>query len=131
MFETHTLTLVKITCCKCGILFGVPRHWRNKRKEDHNGFYCPNGHCQYFSSDSDVERLEKQNKQLEARNSHLNDQLESTQKSRNAYMGHLNRTKKRIAAGVCPCCRRTFQNVAKHMANQHPSYNRNKEITND
>jgi hypothetical protein len=26
----------------------------------------------------------------------------------------------RVSAGVCPCCNRTFQNVARHMKTKHP-----------
>jgi hypothetical protein len=27
-----------------------------------------------------------------------------------------------VANGVCPCCNRTFQNLARHMAGKHPDY---------
>jgi hypothetical protein len=30
------------------------------------------------------------------------------------------RIEKRIHAGVCPCCNRTFQNLARHMNTKHP-----------
>ncbi len=30
--------------------------------------------------------------------------------------------KNRIKHGVCPCCKRTFQNIAKHIATKHPGY---------
>jgi len=32
------------------------------------------------------------------------------------------RLKTRIACGVCPCCKRTFQNLYRHMRNKHPKY---------
>jgi len=32
------------------------------------------------------------------------------------------RLKKRIACGVCPCCKRTFTNLARHISGQHPEY---------
>lgn len=32
------------------------------------------------------------------------------------------RTKNRVAKGVCPCCNRSFTNLAKHMAGQHPDF---------
>jgi uncharacterized small protein (DUF1192 family) len=47
---------------------------------------------------------------------------ESAKRSRNAYKGLFGRTKKRVAAGVCPCCNRTFENLARHMAGEHPGY---------
>jgi hypothetical protein len=32
------------------------------------------------------------------------------------------RLKQRVAAGVCPCCNRTFTNLAEHMAGQHAEF---------
>jgi hypothetical protein len=32
----------------------------------------------------------------------------------------LRRIQKRTAAGVCPCCNRTFQQLARHMKTRHP-----------
>lgn len=32
------------------------------------------------------------------------------------------RLKKRAAAGTCPCCKRSFSNMATHMRKQHPAY---------
>ncbi len=30
--------------------------------------------------------------------------------------------RERIVSGVCPCCNRTFQNLARHIAGQHPDF---------
>jgi Fe-S oxidoreductase len=35
------------------------------------------------------------------------------------------RIKTRVANGVCPHCNRTFQNLARHMASQHPDCQHN------
>ncbi|HEX9950777.1 MAG TPA: hypothetical protein VGB53_03340 [Rubricoccaceae bacterium] len=45
-------------------------------------------------------------------------QVEAERQKRRAaaQKGAHTRTKKRIAAGVCPCCNRTFQDLARHMA---------------
>jgi len=40
--------MTNTTCPSCGIYFGMPDHYYNKRKEDHGEFYCPNGHSIYF-----------------------------------------------------------------------------------
>jgi hypothetical protein len=34
----------------------------------------------------------------------------------------IKRIKKRAAAGTCPCCQRSFSNMATHMKRQHPDY---------
>ena len=30
--------------------------------------------------------------------------------------------KNRVAASVCPCCKKTFKQLAAHMKNKHPNY---------
>jgi hypothetical protein len=27
-----------------------------------------------------------------------------------------------VKHGVCPCCKRTFENLARHMKGQHPTF---------
>lgn len=45
-----------------------------------------------------------------------------TEYQRRAQKGQNTRLKKRIAAGVCPCCNRSFANLREHMAGQHPDF---------
>ena len=44
------------------------------------------------------------------------------ERSRSAIKGQLTRAKRRISKGVCPCCNRTFQNLANHISEKHPDY---------
>lgn len=126
---TYTGTLTVIECYKCHMDFGMTVELCQARRDDHEVFWCPNGHRQHFSGKSEEEKLRRQlqatqdeaNYQAE-RARQANERAASLDKSRNAYKGHLKRTKKRIAAGVCPCCNRTFQNLGKHMSGQHPDY---------
>ena len=32
------------------------------------------------------------------------------------------RLKNRVGKGVCPCCNRSFANLKRHMASQHPEF---------
>ena len=48
--------LITDTCLTCGIEFAYPRAVYEKLTECHNTFYCPNGHKQYFSGKSDLEK---------------------------------------------------------------------------
>lgn len=36
--------------------------------------------------------------------------------------GVATRLKNRAAHGVCPCCNRTFQQLARHMSAKHPDF---------
>lgn len=42
--------------------------------------------------------------------------------SARAYKGAATKARKRAKAGTCPCCKRTFQQLARHMASQHPDF---------
>ena len=57
-----------LTCCECGIVFGlskdVEEHWR----KSHKTFYCPNGHGQAWNGptekDKELESLRTEVKEL-------------------------------------------------------------------
>lgn len=124
-----TVELEAITCSACGIVFAFDVTSMQERRRDHQTFYCPHGHSQYFPGESDVERLKKQLKQerhagdqLRAEVTYERDQRQATERSLRATKAAHTRTKKRIANGVCPCCSRTFQNLSEHMQNKHPSF---------
>jgi hypothetical protein len=34
----------------------------------------------------------------------------------------MTKLRKRVANGVCPCCKRKFSNVVLHMRQEHPEY---------
>jgi hypothetical protein len=124
-----TVEMEAITCSECGIVFAFDANYMQRRRRDHQTFYCPRGHSQYFPGESDVEQLKKQLKlerhaadQLRAEVTYERDQREATERSLRGTRAALTRTKNRIAAGVCPCCSRSFQNLAEHMANKHPAF---------
>lgn len=39
-----------------------------------------------------------------------------------ARKGQVTRLKNRAAAGVCPCCTRSFENLRRHMTTKHPTF---------
>jgi hypothetical protein len=42
--------------------------------------------------------------------------------SARAYKGQATRLRNRAKAGVCPCCKRTVSQLARHMASKHPDF---------
>jgi len=118
---TMTKTFTVMTC-SCGVSYALDDNFIESKRESHKTFYCPNGCSLHYPSDNKEERLRVQLHNANARNSHLSDQLDSTQRSRDAYKGHATRVKNRIKKGVCPCCTRHFVNVERHMKSQHPNF---------
>lgn len=128
---SHTLTLTTETtfviedCCSCGIQFGMPAdHVKNLRR-DHSWFYCPNGHTQHYTAKSDAElRREAERKAASAIEDARIARMEADEarmKLRKAE-AEAKRIAKRSAAGVCPCCNRSFVQLARHMKSQHPNH---------
>src|SRR5262245_9322902 len=108
---TYSDTLV-VTSCWCGIHVAVPENLlRHVRNDSRSGICCPLGHTFHFSDDYRT-RYERERKRVEA----TRELLAAEERSHAATRGHLTRTRKRTAHGVCPCCKRTFQQLARHMA---------------
>ena len=125
---TCTTTHVLVECCHCTALTGLPRRLYERCYDNEDGsFYCcqcgtKQGWGEGFGGSSKLQKERRRREQADARARAALDQAEAAERSRRAVKGHLTRTKKRIAGGVCPCCNRSFQNLARHMAGQHPDY---------
>lgn len=110
-----------ISCAACGMVFWVPAHWDKSRREDKKGFVCPNGHSLSYNA-TELDRLKKQLEQEKAATEAQRQRADREERRRVAMAGQVTRIKNRVANGVCPCCNRTFQNLAAHMAGQHPDW---------
>jgi DNA repair exonuclease SbcCD ATPase subunit len=71
------------------------------------------------------ERAERN--EAERRSAAERDLRRHTERQLSAQKAATTRAKKRHAAGVCPCCNRSFENVRRHMATQHPDFDPAKE----
>lgn len=130
---TASTVLVTETCCNCGVLFAMPDDLRDKllgnRGPGGRHFWCPNGHEQWYLGKSEAqlqrERADGLARRLEGLHTQLTheaDQRQAAERSARALKAVNTRTRRRIADGVCPCCRRSFTDLARHMSSQHPNY---------
>jgi hypothetical protein len=129
--QAFTDTLTVLSCSNCSLPFGISKHFETQRRRDHESFYCPRGHSQYFPGKSDVElaeeraaAAERQTKFARARATAAQDQAEAHRRTSIALKGHLTRARNKIANGVCPVagCKRHFDNVQNHIARMHPDW---------
>ena len=104
--------LITMECYKCCILFAVPNDFEDRRRKDHTGFYCPSGHCQSFTSETEEERLLKEAVVLRNR-------LATATKTARIETNRRLLMERRIRQGVCPKCKRSFSNVKRHMETKH------------
>lgn len=117
-----------VSCYTCGTRFGINSDMYRCAVRDHNrSVYCPAcGHKTCWTGETEAQRIKrKMSAQLERANAHARDMENEAINARNslrAQKGAVTRLKRRVSAGVCPCCKRTFQDLARHMAGQHPGY---------
>ena len=126
---TTQIAFVSVECLNpatgsgCGFVFAVPvdieKAWRNS----HRTWHCPS--CQrewHFTGKSEIEKLERELGAERNENRALQNSLEFERKCVAAQKGAKTKLQKRIAKGVCPCCNRTFKQLARHMKTKHPDY---------
>lgn len=124
--QTFTDTLVVISCCHegCGVAFGMTQRANELRREDHEWFYCTNGHRQHYTGDTEADRLRQRLKTTERSERFYRNEAAYQRRVASAQKGQRTRVLNLIAKGVCPVggCRRNFDNVRQHMADQHPDF---------
>lgn len=124
-------------CFRCKEPMWMARGTYETYRRNHQTFYCSHGHPQVFAEGKteeqklrdqlDEERRNRQRaEQAVAREADYRREAEEEAKRQrnraNGYKGHAARITKRAKAGVCPCCNRTFSQLARHMATQHPTF---------
>jgi hypothetical protein len=117
---------MKTVCCPvCWIEHGIPDDMYERRKEQTVAgvVYCPNGHKWHFRGESEADKQRRRAEQAEQANARLHEEAQKAIRERNKAQTALKSHRKRSAAGLCPCCNRTFVNMARHMKSQHPDYN--------
>lgn len=105
------------------------------KRQDGTPFFCPNGH-QLSYRDSENDRVRRERDQLKQREAWYAERLkearqradrergarETAERQASARKGQITRLKNRAAAGVCPCCNRSFENLRRHMSSKHPHF---------
>lgn len=112
---------MKLTTCWCGTPFMLPERLLNSAHNNGHTIYCPHGHTLTWK-ETEVDRLRRERDRLKQDAARLEDEkreaLDRAQRAERATA----KLKKRTAAGTCPCCQRSFSNMATHMKRQHPGY---------
>lgn len=112
-------------CPSCGMLYAAPTAWRAKLLEQHDrgeavSWCCPAGHSIVFSTESELDRVRRERDRLKQDTARLECEALDFHRRAIAAESEVERQKTRSAAGVCPCCHRTFRQLALHMKTKHP-----------
>lgn len=105
-------------CCVCDAQIALAERHEEILRESEQSFYCPRGHRQSFR-DGEVDKLKSRLQEQIRIATQMADRAKSAELGEQAAVTELKRIKKRINAGVCTCCNRTFQNLARHMKTKH------------
>lgn len=126
-------TLV-VTTCWCGITHGVPQDLYDFQRRQHdNGtrpvtpIHCPLGHTHVPAGTPRTQKLERQLAQERDATALARADRDQAEASARAYKGAATRARRRAGAGVCPCCNRSFKQLARHMRSKHPDFDAEKE----
>lgn len=127
--------LAVTSCGVCHVVFAMPASLERKARAhpaddpDTVYFHCPHGHQLRYNGESKEQKLERQlgwARDDAARANARADQSAASARGQKAAAtrarNERDRILRRIKNGVCPCCNRSFQNVRRHMASQHPEF---------
>ncbi len=129
--------IINVPCYQCKVAIHMPQSVNSYLRASRADFWCINGHRQCYSqqpSEADLVRKQldeerrkreraEQNVAMYADDArHAREQAQRERNRANGYKGHATRMTKRVKAGTCPCCNRTFKQLAAHMANKHPTF---------
>lgn len=117
-------------CIVCGVDFAMPARLIKKRREDGLGFHCPNGHSLTFK-DNEHDKIRRERDQLKQDNARLVEDAQAARRSVVKAEKETKRLKRRAVGGACPCCNRSFQNMARHMKTKHPDFVSSKVVSLD
>lgn len=114
--------LSTIVCGKCGGIYAIAERYRS-HKQEHGGYWnCPYCDCRWGFGESTVDKLQKELNLERKRKEWAETATKIERRRLIAMKGLVTKTKNRIGNGVCPCCNRTFQNLARHINSKHPDF---------
>jgi hypothetical protein len=124
-YALKKIVLEETTCCVCATVFAVDETIMANRRFHAGNIHCPNGHSIGWS-ESEADKVRKQlahkQKELEAEQQRVQMERSMRIDAENARARadkELKRVKKRVNAGMCPHCNRTFSQLARHMKCKH------------
>ena len=117
-------------CPVCGVTYAVSKRVRDSQREKGGRSYCPNGHhIGWDTGESEHTRIRRERDLLKQQIAQKDDEIAGERSRRLAAERQAETErkravslKKRAAAGVCPCCSRTFSALAQHIATKHPKF---------
>ena len=117
-------------CFRCKEPFAMTEATYQTLVRSGANFHCPFGHPQHFTEEpTEADILRRERDRLKQDAARKDENIEFLQRSvfklkEEAAAAKLDtvRARKRALMGTCPCCHRTFRQMALHMRNKHPEF---------
>jgi NAD(P)H-dependent flavin oxidoreductase YrpB (nitropropane dioxygenase family) len=114
---------VWLECSQCHVAFALSSIHNEKVIAQRETFYCPNGHRQWYPGKTEAQKVrEEMQAKLDAANATAEwakGQVAKDAREVRKVKAKLKSHTKRIEAGVCIHCNRTFSHLARHMKSKH------------
>lgn len=127
-----------VVVCWCGTRHAVPSELHDFQRRQHRdgvsdrdiqNIYCPLGHIHIPAGEGDAAKLRRELEQERQKAAQRLAQLDQERAERGAVersliatKGQVTKLRKRAQGGACPCCKRTFVQLARHVASKHPGF---------
>ena len=113
------VTLATVDCGQCGGTYAINERFRDKKREDGGGWTCPYCKCSWgFFGETPAQKNARLLKEEQERHQRTLAQKNEAEAERD----RLARRMRRVKHGVCPCCKRSFKALQRHMATKHPEF---------
>ena len=113
--DTSTLVIHE---CWCGIRHAIPANLSKQARDYGHKVYCPAGHG-WVIQKTNLQKVKDEAAWLSSRLDQEIAERKQTAASLRAQKAATTKLRKRIEAGVCPHCTRTFQNLQRHIESKH------------
>lgn len=125
--ETIIQSFKLVSCYTCGVRFGIGSELYRRVVTNADGsVYCPacgKSTCWRESvSQKQIRELERKLAWEAAEVGRQKSARDEAEASLHATKGVVTRLKRRASSGTCPCCNRTFKQLAAHMKIKHPNF---------
>lgn len=112
-----------VECGGCGVVHALPTTKYDACLEEGGFWTCPNGCSRGFREGRrEKEAIQRERDRLKQANARLEEEAAAAHREADKARKKLRHHQVRVAAGVCPCCQRSFAKLAMHMKSKHPEF---------
>lgn len=119
-FSTHS-------CGECGVAFALTQAFEDARRRDGKNFYCPNGHSRVYR-ETELDRVKKTLERERQMREAADSRAAKAERDATTISKAHRKMRTRVMNGVCPCCNRSFENLRRHMHDQHPEFDKHRTL---